>query len=123
MKKQRRKEILIVDDDKDLCTILSMNLKHIAPIHKVHSLDGAFRYLEENEPAVILLDNSLPDGYGIKHVKKIKELTREVKIIVITSDTEHSLQEESLSEGATHFMCKPFSASAFRNVVQQMLGA
>jgi len=122
MPKENKKEILIVDDDEDLCTILSINLRAIAPIHHEHSLEGAMKYIEANHPSLVLLDNSLPDGYGVQHIARIKELNRQGKIILITSDTNKHLREESLSQGAQHFVCKPFSVNYFKDLVKKTMG-
>jgi len=116
-----RAQILMVDDDEDLCTILSKNLDSIAAIHTEHTLAGALDYLRKNQPPLILLDNSLPDGWGIRFIVKFKQLNKDVRIILLTSDTTENLRSDCLSAGAMYFMCKPFSISGLKEVVNRLL--
>ena len=118
---ENRAKILMVDDDKDLCTILSRNLHSIAAIHTEHTLAGALDYLRNNKPPLILLDNSLPDGFGIRFIKKFKQLNTDVRIILLTSDTTENLRSDSLSAGAMYFICKPFNISGLKEVVNRLL--
>jgi two-component system, OmpR family, response regulator len=113
--------ILIVDDDRDLCMILSRNLKNIAKLHSEGTLAGCLEYLKEKKPTLMLLDNSLPDGYGITFLKKYAHLFKGIKIIVITSDTDKHLQRDSLSAGAVYFLPKPFNIQTIVSTVEQAL--
>jgi two-component system OmpR family response regulator len=113
--------ILIVDDDEDLCTILSRNLKDIARLHSEGTLAGCLNYLKKKKPALMLLDNSLPDGFGISFLKRFSHLFRDIKIIVITSDNDRNLRDDSLSAGAVYFLPKPFTIQAVTNTVKQAL--
>jgi len=114
-------KILMVDDDKDLCTILSKNLHSIASIHTEHTLAGALDYLRKNQPPLILLDNSLPDGWGIRFIQKFKQLNKDVRIVLLTSDTTENLRSDSLSAGAMYFICKPFNISGLKEVIKNLL--
>ena len=118
---ENKAKILMVDDDKDLCTILSRNLNSIASIHIEHTLAGALAYLRENKPPLILLDNTLPDGFGIRFIKKFKHLNKDVSIVLLTSDTTENLRNESLSAGAIFFICKPFNISGLQEIVKRLL--
>ena len=121
MSSEKFPSILIVDDDKDLCTILTRNLRGMASLHAEGSLAGCLEYMEKKKPSLLLLDNNLPDGFGIAFLKKFKHLFRGIKIILITSDTSESLRKEGMSAGAAYFLCKPFSIQSFLSTVQQVL--
>lgn len=113
--------ILIVDDDMDLCTILALKLKGLATLHAEGTLAGCLDYLKDKKPSLLLLDNNLPDGLGITFLQKFKYLFRDVKIVLITSDTSEQLREDSLSAGAIQFLPKPFNIQAITNAVRQAL--
>jgi len=121
MSSEKFPSILIVDDDKDLCTILSLKLKGLASLHAEGSLAGCLEYMEKKKPSLLLLDNNLPDGFGIAFLKKFRHLFRGIKIILITSDTSESLRKEGLSAGAAFFLCKPFSIQSFVSTVKYVL--
>jgi two-component system OmpR family response regulator len=121
MRKEAYPTILIVDDDHDLCTILSRKLKSIARLHSEGTLAGCLDYLKKKKPTLMLLDNSLPDGFGISFLKKFSHLFKGIKIIVITSDSDKNLERDSLSAGAVFFLPKPFTIQAVTNTVKQAL--
>ncbi len=54
---------LIIDDEKDICFLLGgmLEYKNLDP-HFVYSITDARKALEKEKPAVIFLDNHLPDG-------------------------------------------------------------
>ena len=122
MRKESLTTILIVDDDPDLCTILYRNLKSIAKVHLEGNLSGCLEYLTKKTPSLILLDNNLPDGFGITFLKNFRYLFKDMKIIIITADTAEKLREESLSAGAVHFLCKPFTIRTITDTVKYVLG-
>ena len=113
--------ILIVDDDADLCTILSIKLKGLARLHTESSLAGCLNYLKDKKPSLLLLDNNLPDGFGITFLQKFRYLFKDIKIVLITSDSSDHLREESLSAGAVQFLLKPFSIQAITSTIKQVL--
>ncbi|HEY4064987.1 MAG TPA: response regulator [Puia sp.] len=121
MRNETYPTILIVDDDHDLCTILSRKLRNIAQLHSEGTLAGCLNYLKDVKPSLMLLDNSLPDGFGVSFLKKFSHLFKDIKIIVITSDTDKNLENDSLSAGAVYFLPKPFSIQTVTNTVKQAL--
>lgn len=108
-------EVLVIDDDNDLCRIIMAILK--CPVHVEHTLTNAENYLTGFKPLVVLLDNNLPDGKGIEFIKDILHVYPDVKIILMTSDTTEGLKEKAYHEGAVSFIAKPFKASLLNEVM------
>ncbi|MCY7293103.1 MAG: response regulator, partial [Ferruginibacter sp.] len=80
--------ILIVEDEGDICLILNLMLKKDdVEIEHVNTLAKADQFLKEQKPQVIIMDNQLPDGLGVDHIKKIKSDYPAIKIIMITGNT------------------------------------
>ena len=83
--------ILIVDDDRDYCTILSTFLKSegfdIALAGSVAEAREAIRYAP---PEMLLLDIVLPDGNGIPLCRQIRSIT-DVPIILMSAMLSTSL--------------------------------
>ncbi|MES1250176.1 MAG: response regulator [Chitinophaga rupis] len=111
-------EVLVIDDDNDLCSIITAILK--CPVHVEHSLTTAEIYLVGFKPLIILLDNNLPDGKGIEFIRAILSVYPDVKIILMTSDTSEGLKEKAIDEGAVSFIAKPFKASLLNEVVHSI---
>ena len=77
----------------------------------VNSLLAADEYLQKNEPAVIILDNKLPDGFGVDLVSYIKKKYPSIKIIMISGFA--AVRDVALENGADMFFEKPFSLEEF----------
>ncbi len=102
--------ILIVEDEGDICLILNLMLKKDdIEIEHVNTLAKADQFLKEQTPQVVILDNQLPDGLGIDHIKKIKSDYPAIKIIMITGNTEDADRDIALQNGADIFLAKPFT--------------
>src|SRR5438309_4603395 len=81
----KTKKVLIIEDEGDMCLLLNIILagKELELDH-VKSLAAAQDYLQQEQPAVVLLDNKLPDGYGIDFISVLKESYPAVKIVMIS---------------------------------------
>ena len=103
------KKVLIVEDEGDMCLLLNilLNGKEMELDH-VKTLSAAEEYLQLEQPAVILLDNRLPDGFGIDFITHIKKNYPAVKIIMI-SGFDGSARDVALENGADLFLEKPFT--------------
>jgi len=117
------KKILIIEDEGDICFLLNIILKdeHIYLDH-VNSLAGAKVYLKEQQPDLIFLDNSLPDGRGLDFIEYIKGNYPSVKIVMITAYHSASEKENALENGADQFIEKPFTKQQIHEAVQALLG-
>jgi two-component system, OmpR family, response regulator len=103
------KKVLIVEDEGDMCLLLNilLNGKEMELEH-VKTLAAAEEYLQKEQPSVILLDNRLPDGFGIDFISFIKKNYPAVKIIMI-SGFDGSAKDVALHNGADIFLEKPFT--------------
>lgn len=105
------KKALIVDDEKDICFLLSNILKqaNIQPV-LAGSINEAEKILQAPNPFYyIFLDNYLPDGLGINQVKKWKEQYPLSHLIMITAHDSYEERNKAKGDGADHFISKPFS--------------
>ena len=104
------KQILIVDDEEDLCEILQYNLNNEGYFTEIaHSAEEALkRQLDKFD--LILLDVMMGEMSGFKFADKlIKELKINVPIIFLTAkDTENDILT-GFSLGADDYIPKPFS--------------
>src|SRR5215212_3509986 len=79
------KKILIVEDEGDMCLLLNilLNGKDMELDH-VKTLSAAEEYLAREQPSVVILDNKLPDGFGVDFISFIKKNYPAIKIIMIS---------------------------------------
>jgi two-component system OmpR family response regulator len=112
---------LIIDDEIDICYLLSSILKnrYFQP-DCVNSLADAIIALQKNSPAVIFLDNHLPDGMGMDFIGYIKRNSPAAKIVMITAYDNSSDRNKALQLGADLFIGKPFTKDAIYRAVEQI---
>lgn len=116
LKKQVR-NILIIDDEEDLCWLLSNTLrKEGYNISVAHSIsDGTVRLNEA--PDLVFLDLKLPDGDGMDLVPKIREITPQTLVVIISAYGSEEKSVEAESKGAHVFIDKPFTEEKVLEII------
>lgn len=113
--------ILIVEDEGDICLILNLMLKkNDVEIEHVNTLAKAASFLKQQTPQIIIMDNQLPDGLGIDYIKKIKTDYPALKIIMITGNVAESDKEKALQNGADIFLAKPFTKEQIQTALSTL---
>src|SRR6476469_8617815 len=109
---------LIVDDEIDVCYLLSSILKYNnLQASYVHSIGEAKRVLKEGHHSIIFLDNHLPDGFGINFIDEIRTLNPRVKIVMITAHDSNNDRNKAYEKGVDRFIGKPFTRESILNAV------
>lgn len=105
----KAKKVLIVEDEGDMCLLLNilLNGKEMELDH-VKNISAAEKYLQSEQPSVIILDNKLPDGFGVELIPFVKKNYPSIKIIMI-SGFDASAKDAALESGADVFLEKPFT--------------
>jgi len=125
-----RPRVLVVDDDRTLCTLASEALG-AAGFAVETAADGevALKLLETLRPDAILLDILLPGIDGIALCRRLcaAQETRETPIIMMTGLDDLSSIQQAFQAGATDFVIKPPSwfivAQRLRYVLRASLAA
>ena len=110
---------LIVDDETDICYLLSniLKQKNIQTVF-ARSLAEADRMLQSpNFFYYVFLDNNLPDGLGINQIKRWKEKFPFLHVIMITAHDSYEERKKASKDGAEHFISKPFSKEVILNSI------
>lgn len=117
----KTKKVLIVEDEGDMCLLLNilLNGKEMELEH-VKNLSAAKDYLERVQPAVVLLDNKLPDGFGVDFIRFVKQQYPAVKIIMI-SGYDASVEDVAIENGADVFLQKPFTRDQLYNSIKGLM--
>ena len=115
---------LIVDDESDICYLLSSILRERNVLASfAGSLHEVDRILEQGKaPPIIFLDNHLPDGMGLNYVSKIKKNHPMSKIVMMTAHDNISDRENALIEGVDFFIGKPFSRESVYKALDILTG-
>jgi two-component system response regulator HydG len=100
--------VLIVDDDDTLRTLLGAELRRAGhAIVTAASADVGFRRVEESEPDVVLLDLSLPDLDGLEVLKRLRQERPGLEIVVLTAHGTIDRAIAAMKLGAYEFLQKP----------------
>ncbi|HEY1870698.1 MAG TPA: response regulator [Chitinophagaceae bacterium] len=114
-------KILIIEDEGEMCLVLNILLSNEdIELEHVKKLSAAVEYLKENHPPLIILDNKLPDGYGVDFISFLKRNYPGIKIIMITG-YDGSVKDMALENGADSFLEKPFTKQQLFETVRALL--
>jgi DNA-binding response OmpR family regulator len=110
--------ILIVDDEEELCLVLSYALRKIG-YHVAYSLNlrDAEEKLNKINPDVVVLDINLPDGSGLFMIPKIKQQQSSFLVISAYDDEKNQV----LAEGAADFVKKPFDLGTITMSIKETI--
>src|SRR6187402_2785221 len=100
--------ILVIDDDKDICLTLSKFLtKNNYPTEVAHKGEDGLRTLRNNHFDLVLCDYRLPDYTGVELLQKIKVLAPSIAVIIITGYSDVRTAVETFKYGANDYVTKP----------------
>lgn len=114
--------VLIYDDDVDILEICSIiiKMKGFDVVCK-SNCNEVIADIAEHSPAVILMDNWLPDIGGVKAVQLIKASEyKDTPVIFFTANTEAA--ELAKKAGADFLLRKPFDVDTLEKMVAKAAG-
>ncbi|WP_028581664.1 sigma-54-dependent transcriptional regulator [Desulfogranum japonicum] len=102
------KTLLVIDDDMLFCKSIA-SLFASTDIHVVTVSTGeqGLSWCKHNHAEVILLDQKLPDGEGLKLCEPLLALQDQLKIIFITAFPSFNHAVQALRNGAYDYLSKP----------------
>jgi len=100
--------LLYIEDDRDIQSIYAVQLETIVDnvIYAGDGEEGYESYLV-HKPDIILLDINMPKLDGISLAKKIRELDKEVKIIITTSYSDQDKLLAAIELSLVKYILKP----------------
>jgi two-component system, OmpR family, response regulator len=115
-------EALIVDDEIDICFLLTGILrKKNLQSSCVNNIHEARNLLAIKHPSILFLDNNLPDGYGVDFIQHIKSTHPLTRIVMITADDTQANKNKALKAGADFFIGKPFTRDIINRTIDSVL--
>ena len=109
------KTILIVEDERDVVDLLTLNLRKSGGFNISTALDGAagLEKARSERPAFLILDLMLPKLSGLEVCKILKSdpETRHIPIMMLTAKAEEIDRIVGLEFGADDYVTKPFDTA------------
>ncbi len=119
-----KQEVLIIDDNFDIRSLVSNLLKDKNyDIREAANYDQAVKEIDKKLPDLAIIDVKLDKGDkdGIDLLKKIKGISDYIPVIMISGHANVEMAVESLKLGAYEFITKPFAAEQLLNFVNRAL--
>lgn len=102
--------ILIVEDDLDLCEVLTYHLKREGyTVDLCHSGVDAVHYIKQQAYDLIILDRMLPEQSGIEALSQVRAAGVQTHVIITTALNGIGDRIAGLDAGADDYLVKPFS--------------
>ena len=114
---ERKKTVLIVDDDEGMRDTLTVLLKAQYRILRAATGEAALQMMEKEDVDLMLLDVRLPGISGFEVLKIAKENYPYVEVIVISVIKELDAAIEAMRHGAYHYISKDFDLEGLRTLV------
>jgi len=117
--------ILIVDDDFNICSLLSEELTEAGyQTAYLHDSEKVLDFLKEKVTDILLLDLNMPGKNGFQVQKEINDFPGiKPKVIILTAHSDVKSALTSAKLGASDFICKPYDfgrlLASIRKIVQK----
>src|SRR3954465_13616571 len=101
-------KILVVDDDNDMCLLLTRFLtRNGYTVASANSGQAATEWMKKNKPDLVLCDFRLDDRTGVELLARIKDMHPGVSVIIITGYSDVKDAVEVMKLGAYDYVTKP----------------
>ena len=116
------KRILIVDDEafllQGLCRALQTSDMEV---RMVETGSAALAEVASSDYQLCFLDLFLPDLNGTKVLEKIKEISPQTKVVIMTAGVVNNEMKDSIENSAYMFITKPFELLQVKMIVKRVL--
>ncbi len=114
--------ILIVDDEKDFRELVKRLISDDnREIETADSGAAAKQLILENAFQLVLLDMNLPDATGMEILEFIHKFNPDILTIIVTASREIGQAVKALTQGAYHYVVKPFKSEELKSIVRNAI--
>jgi two-component system response regulator HydG len=114
--------ILLVDDDDDFRNAIEILLKrNLYEVVSAEGLNKAVEILKNRNFDIIISDLKMNDGTGLDLLAKVKELRREIAVIILTAYGSVRNAVDAMRQGAYDYIAKPFKNEELLVVIEKTL--
>lgn len=120
-------KVLVVDD----AAIMRINIKNMLEkmghevVAEADTGNKAVEQYKQAKPDFVTMDITMPEDNGVRDgisaVKKIKELDKKAKIIMVTSHGEQQKVIKAIQSGASNYVLKPIKFEKFEEVINKLV--
>ena len=119
-----RKQVLVIDDEKDIVKLLDYNLKKEGyDVASAFTGEAGLKEAFSRRPDLVILDLMLPEIDGLEVCKLLKAdpRTRATPVLMLTAKDSETDEVVGLTVGADDYVAKPFNVQVLLARVKKLL--
>ncbi len=114
--------VFLVDDDELVVSMLSRVLKSSGyEVRTATSADHIVEKIRTWSPAVVLLDNRLPERSGVDILRELIEQEAPTQVVMLTADDTAETAVKAMKLGAADYLTKPFDVDEVKIVLRNVM--
>jgi DNA-binding NtrC family response regulator len=114
------RKLLVVDDESDICDFVKNFFQERGYSVRTASCgDQAISDVKSDKPDLVLLDIKMKGMDGIATLKHIKEIDRNMKVIMVTAMEDQDKMDEACRLGACEYITKPLVLDSLEQAVEK----
>lgn len=111
--------VLIVDDDPSFLELVTEALTSAGyDVATASAAGDALMLVQGAAPDVVLLDIAMPGMDGVTAVQRLRAITPDVPVIMLTGNADEQVGRTTLRSGAFDSIAKPFHSAHLMRVVE-----
>jgi two-component system chemotaxis response regulator CheY len=113
--------VLVVDDSSTMRTIQKRSLNSLGITDVLDAKDGleALRVLENETIDLVMTDWNMPNMDGLTLLQEIRKQTKELPVIMITTEAEKGRVVAAIQAGVSDYLAKPFTPEQLKQKVEK----
>ncbi len=118
----QKANILVVDDEKDICMALNILLtKDGHAVKEAHNGEQALERIKKENFDIIMTDIKMEKMDGFEVLREAQKISPETSVIMMTAFASVGSAVEAMRAGATDYITKPFINDEIRLTIRRIL--
>ncbi|HMT79270.1 MAG TPA: response regulator [Azonexus sp.] len=119
---RRRTSIIIADDNDMMRSILRGMLRgeEYDVVGEARNGQSAIEMADRLKPDIVCMDVMMPEKNGIEALCEIKVAHPTIEVVMVTSNSDPGTVQESIQNGASGFIIKPFNAARVLDTLEKV---
>lgn len=116
--------VLLVDDSGTMRTIQKRCLAKLGIENVLEAEDGvqALQLFNQGQFDIVLTDWNMPKMDGLTLLKELRQVNKEIPIIMITTEAERARVVMAIQCGVSDYLVKPFTPDGLREKLEKWVG-
>ena len=115
--------LLLVEDNKDLCQLIKLQLEDKFNIHIANNGVDGLKKVHLYHPDIVVTDQMMPEMDGLEMLQSIRKdfQISHIPVIILTAKNDEGAKTKAITLGANAYITKPFSKEYLLARIDQLL--